>query len=73
MKVLKFVAKRKDTQNQTELLGMISTLDINECLINVKHYCSAGLAQFILTINTGGKYYLHYLHFTEEEMEAQRG
>lgn len=72
MKVLKFAAKRKDTQNQTGLLGMISTLDINECLINAKHYCSPGLAQFILTVNTGG-ISLHYLHFTEEEMAAQRG
>lgn len=30
------------------------TLDINECLINVKHYCLPVLAQFIFPVNTGG-------------------
>lgn len=49
---------------------MIFTLDISECLINVRNYFSPGLGQSILTINIGGKQY-YYLHL-QEEMEAQR-
>ena len=45
---------------------MIFTLDISECLINVKNYFSPGLAQSILTINTGGKHY-YYLHLQKKK------
>lgn len=55
MKVLKLVVKRKDVQNKNGLLGVIFTLDINECLMNAKHYWLYVLAQSILTINTEGE------------------
>lgn len=57
--------RRKDTQNQTGPLCMIFTLDISECLINVRNYFSPGLGQSILTINIGGKQY-YYLHLQKK-------
>lgn len=72
MKVLKLVTKRRHDQNKTGLSVGISTLDINECLINAQHYCLPILAQLSLKINIADKICC-YLYFTEEEMEAQRG
>lgn len=66
MKVLKLVTKRKHDQNKTGLLAVISTLDINECLINAQYYCLPILSQFSLKINSGDEIYC-YLSYTEEE------